>query len=186
MKTIPDHKLGQISNGVSDLKEIDTILDEILIKRVVGTEGHEKVKDYIVERMQKYGWLVEHDTFEDNTPNMGRLKFENIITTLNPSAERFLLLACHYDSKYVKEFDFLGATDSAVPCAMLINLATTLREYLNHNRALRSPEISLKFVFFDGEEAFQQWSETDSIYGARHLAAKWEKDGFLPKIVSLR
>ena len=28
-------------------------------------------------------------------------------------------------------------------------------------------------VFFDGEEAFVKWSETDSLYGARHLAEKW-------------
>lgn len=28
-------------------------------------------------------------------------------------------------------------------------------------------------IFFDGEEAFKEWSATDSIYGARHLAQKW-------------
>lgn len=39
-------------------------------------------------------------------------------------------------------------------------------------------DISLKFVFFDGEEAFQQWGPTDSIYGARHLAAKWEQSAY--------
>jgi glutaminyl-peptide cyclotransferase len=36
--------------------------------------------------------------------------------------------------------------------------------------------VSLQFIFFDGEEAFVQWSSTDSIYGARSLAAKWEKE----------
>jgi glutaminyl-peptide cyclotransferase len=29
-------------------------------------------------------------------------------------------------------------------------------------------------IFFDGEEAFRAWTSTDSIYGARHLAEKWE------------
>ena len=28
-------------------------------------------------------------------------------------------------------------------------------------------------VFFDGEEAFVKWTQTDSLYGARHLAEKW-------------
>lgn len=28
-------------------------------------------------------------------------------------------------------------------------------------------------VFFDGEEAFEQWTKTDSLYGARHLAQNW-------------
>ncbi len=28
-------------------------------------------------------------------------------------------------------------------------------------------ETTLQFVFFDGEEAFHDWTDTDSIYGAR-------------------
>ena len=28
----------------------------------------------------------------------------------------------------------------------------------------------LQFIFFDGEEAFKDWTSTDSIYGARKLA----------------
>ena len=35
-------------------------------------------------------------------------------------------------------------------------------------------EVGLQLIFFDGEEAFQRWTSTDSIYGARHLAAKME------------
>jgi hypothetical protein len=33
-------------------------------------------------------------------------------------------------------------------------------------------------IFFDGEEAFKEWTATDSIYGARHLAQKWS--GLVP------
>lgn len=68
-----------------------------------------------------------------------------------------------------------------VPCAMLINLAIVMESYLNQNRG--NSDLSLKLVFFDGEEAFLNWSPTDSIYGARHLAQRWEDEGFLPKIV---
>ena len=28
-------------------------------------------------------------------------------------------------------------------------------------------------VFFDGEEAFKEWTKTDSLYGSRHLAEVW-------------
>ena len=64
---------------------------------------------------------------------------------------------------------------------MLINLAHVLRNYLvNVDNNL---DISLQFVFFDGEEAFKEWGPTDSIYGARHLANKWDKSGHLEKIV---
>lgn len=64
----------------------------------------------------------------------GALPFTNIIATLNPSAKRRLVLACHYDSKYYPpQFhgrEFQGATDSAVPCAMMLELARALDEEL--------------------------------------------------------
>jgi glutaminyl-peptide cyclotransferase len=80
--------------------------------------------------MQGLDWKVESDPFEENTPIFGRLQFENIVATLNPNARRYLVLACHYDSKYYRESDFVGATDSAVPCAMMINLAHILAQPL--------------------------------------------------------
>ena len=36
--------------------------------------------------------------------------------------------------------------------------------------------MSLKFIFFDGEEAFKTWTSTDSIYGARHLAQRMHEE----------
>lgn len=33
-------------------------------------------------------------------------------------------------------------------------------------------------LFFDGEEAFERWGPTDSIYGARSLAKKWFQDSY--------
>jgi len=34
----------------------------------------------------------------------------------------------------------------------------------------------VQLLFFDGEEAFVEWTETDSLYGARHLADKMDKN----------
>lgn len=65
---------------------------------------------------------------------------------------------------------------------MLINLANVLAGHLNQIRG--NNDLSLKLLFFDGEEAFLHWNPLDSIYGARHLAQKWEAEGFLSKIVS--
>lgn len=33
-------------------------------------------------------------------------------------------------------------------------------------------------MFFDGEEAFHQWTETDSLYGSRRLAEKMRQELF--------
>lgn len=65
---------------------------------------------------------------------------------------------------------------------MLINLATVLGDYFNQIRD--NNDLSIKLLFFDGEEAFLNWGPKDSIYGARHLAQKWENEKFLPKIVN--
>lgn len=54
------------------------------------------------------GWSVEVDEFQANTPSFGRLTFKNIVGTLNPAADRFLVLACHYDSKYFANEVFVG------------------------------------------------------------------------------
>ena len=33
-------------------------------------------------------------------------------------------------------------------------------------------DVTVQMMFFDGEEAYNQWTETDSLYGSRHLAQK--------------
>ncbi|XP_055637626.1 glutaminyl-peptide cyclotransferase [Toxorhynchites rutilus septentrionalis] len=171
--------IEQLSN-LSQTSELNEILKHLLVERVVGTQGHENVRNYIVDYMRNLNWHVELDEFVDNTPIFGKLKFANIIATLNPTAERFLVLACHYDSKYFKDQVFIGATDSAVPCAMMLDLANTMQSQLNAKRSDNS--LSLQLVFFDGEEAFHQWGPKDSIYGARNLAARWEKENKLKHI----
>jgi glutaminyl-peptide cyclotransferase len=165
----------QLRDGVT----FESILDSILIPRVPGTPNHEKVKQFIIGEMKNLNWNVETDKFEDETPH-GVKPFENIIATLNPETPRRLTLACHYDSKYTKDGKFVGATDSAVPCAMMIHLAYALQEPLELHKNNPMNNVTLQFIFFDGEEAFVQWTSRDSIYGSRHLAAKWEQTPYPP------
>ncbi|GLH01892.1 Glutaminyl-peptide cyclotransferase [Gryllus bimaculatus] len=174
-KTLSNGDMSSLAQR-SNMTHFQDTLDGILIPRVVGTPNHKIVQDRIKNAMKSLKWQVTSDRFRTDTPLFGTLQFENIIATLNPKAKRYLVLACHYDSKYFREDDFIGATDSAVPCAMMINLAYTMSDLLDTIR--NENTLSLKFIFFDGEEAFQHWSNTDSIYGARHLAAKWERTPF--------
>lgn len=68
------------------------------------------------------------------------MTFNNVLAVLDPSAPRRLLLACHHDSKILPrdpkdpQRGFVGASDSAVPCAMLLELASALDTQL---RALK-------------------------------------------------
>ncbi len=97
--------------------------------------------------MEEFGWIPELDTFEDKTP-FGKIQFSNIIATL-PCGKNFrqsertaykfhtanrVIFACHYDSKLFKEFEFIGAIDSAVPCAMLLELAKFIKDNLTQKQ----------------------------------------------------
>lgn len=71
---------------------------------------------------------------------------------------------------------FVGATDSAVPCAIMLDLAEALNKLLDERKERLEAgeeedediaETTLQLVFFDGEEAFKDWTATDSVYGAR-------------------
>lgn len=115
------------------MQAFDVTLNPILIPRVADTPNHAKVKQFIIDQMQSLGWAIETDKFQDRTP-LGQKNFENIIATLDPSADRRLVLACHYDSKFTKEGTFLGATDSAVPCAMMITIARELAAKLQASK----------------------------------------------------
>jgi glutaminyl-peptide cyclotransferase len=139
--------------------------------------------------MKSYGWIVEHDQFVDQTP-YGMKLFTNVIATLPigttyrnvpvsssntyqiNNVNNRVVFACHYDSKYFQSFDFVAATDSAVPCAMLLDLAKYLQEFIIPNEpSIANLGRHIQFMFFDGEEAFVDWTATDSLYGSRHYAS---------------
>jgi glutaminyl-peptide cyclotransferase len=144
------------------------ILKPFLRERVSDTEGNRIVQQHILTSMQRLGWNTELDSFVDSTP-FGDKRFTNIVAVHNTLAPRRLTLACHFDSKLFTQFQFIGAIDSAVPCAMLIDLATRLNSVLS---STTEKDLTLELIFFDGEEAFDQWTATDSLYGSRHLADK--------------
>jgi hypothetical protein len=146
-------------------------LSALLVPRVSGSKGNLQVQRYLIDTFITLGWTVEQDEFEQNTP-FGLTKFNNIIATSDPKAHKKIVLACHFDSKYFESFEFIGATDSSAPCAILINVAQTLNDALKKRKEVdRSTTVQL--LFLDGEEAMVEWTDTDSIYGARHLAEKW-------------
>ncbi|NXW74545.1 QPCTL protein, partial [Hirundo rustica] len=56
-------------------------------------------------------------------------------------------------------------------CALLLEVAAALDTHLRRRQG-QAPAVTLQLLFLDGEEAFGDWSATDSLYGARHLAAR--------------
>ncbi|KAJ7286210.1 glutaminyl-peptide cyclotransferase-like protein [Mycena rebaudengoi] len=186
--------ISTLVSAPDPLKQLDpsnpsSHLSKILIPRVSDTENNTLVRNYIISKLKALDWHIEQDAFNDTTP-LGKKRFTNIIATKDPNASRRVILAAHFDSKYYPEPNrFFGATDSAAPCAMMLDLAEALNPLLNE-RATRLDagmeddedvsDTTLQLVFFDGEEAFVTWTDDDSIYGARHLAERWATTYALP------
>ncbi|KAK0413803.1 hypothetical protein QR680_007001 [Steinernema hermaphroditum] len=175
------HQLSQLSDAsqlkvcqMTDIAVIKSILKPLLVERIVDTPGHRKVGEYLKNKADEYGLTTEWDDFKAQTPH-GVKQFRNLIATYDALAPRRIVLACHYDSKILRGQVFIAATDSAVPCAIILDIARTLGPII-HQRS--NKHISLQLIFLDGEEAFVDWNERDSLYGARHLSDHWAKKWF--------
>lgn len=153
-----------------------SVLVDTLIPRPVGSKNLTALQDQYEKRFKALKWHTERDEFEADTPQ-GRKSFRNSIFVSDPSKPRTIVLAAHIDSLPSLE-GFVGAIDSAAPCAILLDAATALTPWLQSTQS--NSDTSLTIILFDGEEAFVRWTATDSIYGARHLAEVWSKPQSTP------
>ena len=144
--------------------------------RYIGSENHKKLENYIVSHLK--GDQVEDDTFTADTVE-GKFPVRNIIAKYPGTKDGIIAILGHYDTVYsLRNAGFVGANDGGSSTAILL-------EYANQLRGKKRDAYSVWLVWTDGEEAVRQWSATDSLYGTRHLAEKWEKDGTLKKIKAL-
>ena len=135
--------------------------------RYLTSPGHRKTEELLRARLK--GDNLEEDAFTASTP-AGALPMVNFIAKFAGSQDGIVVLAGHYDTLYGRK-DFVGANDAASDTGLLLAIA----DYLRGQRKRSGYAIWL--VWLDGEEAIKQWSDTDSVYGARHLAERWQKDG---------
>ena len=146
--------------------------------RPCASEPHRKTERAIVEKLEAAGIPVQQDHFTGDTP-IGPVAMNNIVGRIagrgvGTGAGRTIVLATHYDTKLERNFPFVGANDGSSGTGLLLALAPLLaKRGLNHNVWL---------VFLDGEEAFEQWSSLDSLYGSRRFAAQLRAAGTLPQI----
>jgi len=137
------------------------------------SQGHLKAEAFLRDQFKHD--QVEEDTFTASTP-IGPVPMRNFIVRFPGKKNGVIVLATHYETNYpLRTINFVGANDGASTTGLLLAIADQLR-----GKTLDGYSIWL--VFFDGEEAFQTWSRSDSTYGSRHLAARWGRDGTLGKI----
>lgn len=135
--------------------------------------GHVKAEGFIRKQFKQD--QLEEDTFIANTP-IGPVTMRNFIVRFPGKKDGVIVLGTHYETNYpLRNISFVGANDGAATTGLLMAIADQLR-------GKKLDGYSVWLVFFDGEEAIEHWSASDSTYGSRHLAAKWGGDGTLGKI----
>jgi glutaminyl-peptide cyclotransferase len=134
--------------------------------RPVGTEAHDKTRDYMLTEMQKYADKAVGQDF-----HYRGMVLTNVIGVFNPDAPRQVLLSAHWDTRPRADMELdpdkkrkpiLGANDGASGVAVLLELARNFKE--------KKPEVGVVIVLFDGED-YGDFDRDEGVFlGSRHFA----------------
>jgi glutaminyl-peptide cyclotransferase len=155
-------KIWEEFSGEKALAHVQRLVD--FGPHPAGSDAIEKARDYIEEQLQHSGWHVTRQVFTDDTPR-GKIHFANLIARFAGDANTAssFLLCSHYDTKLFDAIRFVGANDGGSSTGLLLELARVIGRHPNLAK-------KVELVFFDGEEAYENFSDTDGLYGSRYFA----------------
>lgn len=135
--------------------------------RPAGSAASKTLAQDLKTRLGALGYKAELQHFAAETPD-GPLEMCNVTAEHPGHLPQIIAVGAHYDTKLFRECSFVGANDGGSGVAVALELAKALAKIpLRH---------TVKFIFFDGEEAVRHWSAQDSLYGSRHFAAQLSKN----------
>lgn len=156
-------KPWQEFSGENALAHVRALVE--LGPRPAPSAALDKARAYIRQNLRATGWSIEDQPFTSQTPR-GVVSFVNLIATWpdrhSSNGPRFLVCS-HYDTKSFDDITFVGANDGGSSTGALLELARVLSLH---------PQLAAKIelVFFDGEEAYDRFTDTDGLYGSRYFA----------------
>lgn len=144
--------------------------------RHMGSEGHRACKEWIVSKLEQFGTQVTEQNFPATLYTNEVFPGTNIIAKINPSHPKRILLAAHWDTRFIAEKDqnaeqrnepILGADDGASGVGVLLEIARTLQ--------VNPIDIGVDIVFFDAEDQGDNGGQSDtwclgSQYWAKNLS----------------
>jgi len=160
--------LEELAWGLEDAARLEAFLDLLLVARPPGSEQAAEVREAIAGILEEMGWQVEDQQFTATSPFGEEVQMSNLVAMQSPTMPRQLAIACHLDSKR-DPVGFLGATDSAVPCALMIDIAASVGRLTR-----RQSELGLSLIFLDGEEQLHEHTlfGPDGLYGSKEMAVR--------------
>jgi Zn-dependent M28 family amino/carboxypeptidase len=148
--------------------------------RPPASQGIRQAQQYLENTLQSYGCPVEAEDFSTDTP-IGRLAMKNLLVKVPGTSRKVIFLGTHYDTLRLE--NFVGADDGGSSTGVMLELARLLCQ--------RKNAVSIWIAFFDGEEAqvvvngVAQWSDTDSCYGSREMAARMAASGDIGQVKAM-
>jgi glutaminyl-peptide cyclotransferase len=154
--TVPQPIAWQQCNGQRAYEHVAKLVS--YGPRPSGSEALGRAASYITTQLQDYGLTADEQVFVGQTP-YGTKQFRNVIgkTRIQQGGpNRVIIIASHYDTKVFTNVTFVGANDGGSSTGTLLEIARVAADQPN-----------LWFVFFDGEEAMVQYSDTDGLWGSK-------------------
>jgi Zn-dependent M28 family amino/carboxypeptidase len=147
--------------------------------RHAGTEGAEKTRAYILETLRGYGLEPRRHDFKAYTPHpaLKEVMMANLSVDIPGPGERTVLVGGHFDGKLLEGITFEGANDGGSSTALVLELARVL--------STAPPPCPVRLVFFDGEEALLEWTDSDSRYGSKHMAGELKVSGEIDRLAAV-
>ncbi len=131
---------------------------------------------WIKKELESYGFTVELQEFTAGTPR-GPVQFRNIVARTarqDKLPDSALVIGAHYDTKSFENFQFVGANDGASGAGVLVELARVAAQ-----------EPNLTFVWFDGEEAMNEYGTEDGLWGSQFFVESLKGDGQVANVKAM-
>ena len=160
--------------------------------RIPGSPELAKTREYILRTLKSSGLVVKTDEFIATTP-FGEKSMVNLTAEVPGESKDVIIVASHYDTKFYKDMQFIGANDPATSVATLLELGRVL------GAQQQKPKLTYWLVFFDGEESFcEDWEQChnpnpanpksplpDNTYGSRHYVDRLREHNEVSRVRAL-
>jgi len=148
--------------------------------RVPGSEESAKARAYILDELSKLDLKVETHTATVPLPPDGRegLRVVNLVAVIpGSSSPDLVILATPYDTRSVRDPDYVGANDGASGAAVLLELARVIAE--------KPLPYTTWAVFLDGEAPVatkDPLRPAIGLLGSSAFAASLTSHGLMPRV----
>ncbi len=158
-------------NGERAYSDLEGIV--ALGTRVSGSKTFRDMQGQIRGVLGEAGLEIREQDFDANTP-LGMKPMKNIIGIVKGSKDGVIVIGNHCDTKYFQDFPFVGANDGGSTTAWMMEMARALGP--------TREGYSVWLCWFDGEEAFENWSAVDGLYGSREFVKELKETGEIDSI----